>query len=210
MGLTAGAAVEHCGGMQGHEPRLTPEEELVAITVGPLERLDGPVTLVESSPEWPALFDREAARIRQALGNRAVLVEHVGSTAVPGLAAKPIIDIALVVPDSGDESAYVPALEAVGYRMRIRTPEWEEHRMLKGPDTDVNLHVFSPGSNEVQRLVSFRDHLRADAADRGRYAAEKHHLAERRWAYMQHYADAKTRVVEDILAGGRRTRSDRD
>jgi GrpB-like predicted nucleotidyltransferase (UPF0157 family) len=114
--------------MQGHEPRLRSEEELVAITVGPLERLDGPVTLVESNPEWPALFDREAARIRQALGNRALLVEHVGSTSVPGLAAKPIIDIAVVVPDSGDESAYVPALEAVGYRMRIRTPDWEEHR----------------------------------------------------------------------------------
>ena len=90
---------------------------------------------------------------------------------MPGLAAKPIIDIALVVADSGDESAYVPALEEVGYRLRLRTPDWEQHRMFKGPDTDVNLHVFSPGSNEVKRLVSFRDHLRADAADRERYAA---------------------------------------
>jgi GrpB-like predicted nucleotidyltransferase (UPF0157 family) len=193
--------------VQGHEPRLTPEEELAAITVGPLERLDGPVTLLESDPAWPALFDCEAARIRQALGDRALLVEHVGSTSVPGLAAKPIIDIALVVPDSGDESAYVPPLEAVGYRLRIRTPDWEEHRMFKGPDTDVNLHVFSPGSSEVDRLISFRDHLRGHAADRERYAAEKRHLAERRWAYMQHYADAKTRIVEDILT---RARPDRD
>ena len=210
MGLTAGATVEHCGGVQGHEPRLTPEEELVAITVGPLERLDAPVTLVEPRPEWPALFDREAARIRQALGKRALVVEHVGSTSVPDLAAKPIIDIALVVRDSGDESAYVPALAAVGYRLCIRTPDWEEHRMFKGPDTDVNLHVFSPGSREVERLLSFRDHLRADAADRERYAAEKRHLAERRWAYMQHYADAKTRVVEDILTRAHRPGPDRD
>lgn len=207
MGLTAGTSVEHCESVQGHEPRLTPEEELGAITVGPLERLDGPVTLLESDPAWPALFDREAARIRQALGDRALLVEHVGSTSVPGLAAKPIIDIALVVPDSGDESAYVPPLEAVGYRLRIRTPDWEEHRMFKGPDTDVNLHVFSPGSSEVDRLIGFRDHLRGHAADRERYAAEKRHLAERRWAYMQHYADAKTRIVEDILT---RARPDRD
>jgi GrpB-like predicted nucleotidyltransferase (UPF0157 family) len=97
----------------------------------------------------------------------------------PSLAAKPIIDIALVVADSGDEPAYVPALEAVGYRLRLRTPDWDEHRMFKGPDADVNLHVFSPGSNEVTRLVCFRDHLRADAADRERYAAEKRHLAGR-------------------------------
>ena len=126
---------------------------------------------------------------------------------MPGLVAKPIIDIALVVPDSGDESAYVPPLEAVGYRLRIRTPDWEEHRMFKGPDTDVNLHVFGPGSSEVDRLISFRDHLRGHAADRERYAAEKRHLAERRWAYMQHYADAKTRIVEDILT---RARPDRE
>ena len=190
--------------MPDRELRLTPEEELVAITVGPLERLDGPVTLVEPDPRWPALFDREAVRIRQALGNRALMVEHVGSTAVPGLAAKPIIDIALVVADSGDESAYVPTLEAVGYRLRLRTPDWEEHRMFKGPDTDINLHVFSPESEEVRRMVSFRDHLRGDAADREHYAAEKRRLAVRQWAYMQHYADAKTRVVEAILTRARR------
>ena len=114
-----------------------------------------------------------------------------------------------MVADSGDESAYVPALEAVGYRLRLRSPDWEEHRMFKGPDTDVNLHVFSRGSTEVQRLVSFRDHLRADAAHRERDAAEKRRLAERRWAFMQHYADAKTRVVEDILTRARRTTPDR-
>jgi GrpB-like predicted nucleotidyltransferase (UPF0157 family) len=193
--------------VSGRESRLTPEDELVAMTVGPLERLDGPVTLVESSRDWPMLFDREATRIRGALGKHALLVEHVGSTAVPGLVAKPIIDIALVVPDSGDEPAYVPALEAVGYRLRLRTPDWEEHRMFKGPDTDVNLHVFSPGSSEVETMVMFRDHLRVDAADRERYAAEKRRLAEQRWTYIQHYADSKTRVVTDILTRAKRARA---
>src|SRR5262245_37280261 len=196
--------------MQGPEPRMTPEDELAAITVGPLERLDGPVTLVESEPGWPARCDREAARIRRALGDGALLVEHVGSTSVPGLEAKPIIDIALVVRDSSDESTYLPALEAVGYRLRLRTPDWEEHRMFNGPDIDVNLHVFSPGSMEVQRLVSFRDRLRADATDRERYAREKRQLAKRRWAYTQHYADAKSRVVEDILTRAFETRPEHD
>ena len=178
---------------------LTSEGKLAEVTVGPLERLDGPVLLVESDPAWPALYEREATRIRRVLGDRVLLVAHVGSTSVPGLIAKPIIDIALVVPDSADERAYVPALEAVGYRLRIRSPDWEQHRMFKGPDTDVNLHVFSRGSPEVERMLRFRDHLRADTTDRERYAAEKRALAQRTWTYLQHYADSKTHVVEDIL-----------
>jgi GrpB-like predicted nucleotidyltransferase (UPF0157 family) len=129
--------------MSHDDPTLTSEQELVAITVGAPERLDGPVLLVESDPEWPALFELEVVRIRGALGERVVRIEHVGSTSVPGLIAKPIIDIALVVPDSADESAYVPGLEAAGYRLLLRTPDWEEHRMFNGPNTDVNLHVFS-------------------------------------------------------------------
>jgi GrpB-like predicted nucleotidyltransferase (UPF0157 family) len=176
------------------------EERLFAVTVGTPERLDGPVVLVEPDPDWPALFEREATRIRRALRERAVLIEHVGSTSVPGLIAKPIIDIALVVPDSADESGYAPALEAAGYRLRIRSPAWEEHRMFKGPDTDVNVHVFSPGSPEVERMVRFRDRLRADASDRERYAAKKRALAQRSWAYVQYYADAKGAVIEAILA----------
>jgi GrpB-like predicted nucleotidyltransferase (UPF0157 family) len=173
-------------------------EELFAVTIGTPTR--GPVVLADPDPEWPVQFERERARIAAALGDAALQIEHIGSTSVPGLLAKPIIDIALVVPDSADEPAYVPALEAAGYRLRIRSPEWEEHRMFKGPDTDVNLHVFSPGSREVERMVGFRDRLRADAADRERYAAEKRRLAAREWEYVQDYADAKTEVVEQILA----------
>src|SRR5690606_29898587 len=101
------------------------------------------------------LFEREAKRIRSALGDRALRVEHVGSTSVPGLCAKPVIDILLVVPDSSDEASYVPALEAAGYKLRIREPEWFEHRLFKGPDTDINLHVFSEGASEIERMLCF-------------------------------------------------------
>ena len=172
-------------------------EELFAVTIGPPAR--GPVVLADPDPRWPAQFEREAVKIRDALGAAVLAVEHVGSTSVPGLTAKPIIDIALVVPDSADEAAYMPALEAAGYVLRIRSPQWEEHRMLKGSDPEVNLHVFSPGSAEVERMTRFRERLRADAADRERYAAEKRALAAREWEYVQDYADAKADLVEDIL-----------
>ena len=129
-----------------------------------------------------------------------IRIEHVGSTAVPGLPAKPIVDIVLEVPDSADEAAYVPALEAAGYSLRIREPDWFEHRLLKGPDTDVNVHVFTAGCEEVDRMLLFRDWLRENAADRELYAERKRELAGREWKYMQQYADAKTAVVQEIMA----------
>src|SRR5262249_27232018 len=129
--------------------------------------------------------------------------EHTGSTSVPGLAAKPIIDITLVVADSADEPAYVPALEAAGYVLRIREPDWHEHRGLKGPDTIVNLHVFSRGCAEIERMLIFRDRLRSDDAERELYEAVKRELAEKDWEYVQHYADAKSEVVEAIIARAR-------
>jgi GrpB-like predicted nucleotidyltransferase (UPF0157 family) len=178
---------------------LPDRDELFAVTIGSPTRLDGPVVLDDPDPGWPAAFEREAERIRAALGDRALQVEHVGSTSIPGLIAKPIVDIALVVPDSSDEPAYVPALETAGYVLRIRSPQWEEHRMFNGSEPEVNLHVFSPGTAEVDRMLRFRDRLRSDAADRERYAAEKRTLAAREWEYLQDYADAKTGVVEQIL-----------
>lgn len=112
------------------------------------------------------------------LGDRVVRIEHAGSTSVPGLPAKPTIDIVLEVPDSADEEAYVPDLERGGYRLSIREPEWFEHRLLKGPDPSVNLHVFSAGCEEVGAMLRFRDHLRADEADRelsrSRSASSRH------------------------------------
>jgi GrpB-like predicted nucleotidyltransferase (UPF0157 family) len=121
--------------------------------VGEPVRLDGPVLLAAYDAAWPELFAREPVRVRRALGDRALLLEHAGSTAVPGLAAKQIIDIVLCVEDSAAEAAYVPALEAAGYVLRVREPEWHEHRMLKGSEPDVNLHVFKVGSREVIKEI---------------------------------------------------------
>lgn len=175
------------------------EAELRAATVGPLKKLAGKIKLAAYDPKWPRLYEREAERIRAALGPRALRVEHVGSTSVPGLTAKPVIDILLAVADAGVEADYVPALEAKGYRLRIREPDWFDHRVLKGPDTSVNLHVFSRGCVEIKRMLAFRDRLRTHPADRARYAATKRRLSRRDWEFTQHYADAKSSVVEAIL-----------
>lgn len=176
------------------------EAELRAVTIGELKTVSGPIVLVEYDPAWPSLFVREAERIRAALGDRAVLVEHAGSTSVPGLAAKPIIDITLAVPDSADEDTYLPSLEAAGYVLRIREPDWFEHRVFKGPETNVNLHVFSEGCPEIHRMLRFRDWIRENAADRELYERTKRELAAQEWKYVQDYADAKTAVIEEIVA----------
>ena len=187
------------------EPRRGPmtEEELRAAWVREPPRLTGRIRVVDYDPEWPRLYRREAERIRAVLGERVVGLEHIGSTSVPGLAAKPVIDVLLVVPDSADEPAYVPDLEAAGYVLVIREPGWFQHRAFKGPDTDVNLHVYSPGCPEMERYLIFRDRLRASPEDRARYQRAKRELAERDWTYVQQYADAKSEVVEEIIARAR-------
>jgi GrpB-like predicted nucleotidyltransferase (UPF0157 family) len=176
------------------------DEEIRAVTIGDVPEHNATIQLAEYDPQWPALFEREAERIRGALGKKARLVEHTGSTSVPGLVAKPIIDIVLVVPDSSDESEYVPDLESAGYVLRIREPDWYEHRLFKGPDTNVNLHTFSEGCEEVPRMIAFRDWLRANDEDRALYESTKRELATREWKYVQNYADAKSAVVRDIVA----------
>jgi GrpB-like predicted nucleotidyltransferase (UPF0157 family) len=175
------------------------DEYLRAHTVGELQPLAAPIAVVEYDPEWPRQFEEEACRVRDVLGDRALRIEHVGSTSVPGLAAKPSLDMLLVVADSADEAEYVTALEAAGYRLRIRESEWFEHRMLKGPGREVKLHVFSAGCPEIDRMVTFRDWLRTHESDRELYAGCKRALTEREWKYTQNYADAKTAVVEVIL-----------
>lgn len=173
---------------------------LDAVTIGGARRHDAPIHLAPYDPAWPGLFEREAGRIRAALGQRVRLLEHVGSTAVPGLSAKPHIDILLAVSDSGDEPAYAPDLEAAGYRLWIREPDWHQHRLFKGPDTNINLHTFSDGSPEIARMLAFRDRLRSHADDRAEYEATKRALAARTWVFVQDYADAKSSVVEAIIA----------
>jgi GrpB-like predicted nucleotidyltransferase (UPF0157 family) len=179
------------------------EEELRAAWVTEPPKLTGKIQLVDYDPAWPELFRREAERIRAVLGDRVVLLEHVGSTSVPGLAAKPIIDVLLIVVDSSDEPAWLPDLEVAGYVLVIREPAWYQHRCLKGPDTNVNLHVYSPGCPEIERYLTFRDRLRGHPEERAHYQRLKRELAERDWTYVAQYADAKSEVVEEIIARAR-------
>ena len=179
------------------------EEQIRAYTIGELRPLTASIVVSDHDPGWPASFEREATRICAILGARVELLEHAGSTSVPDLPAKPIIDIILAVQDSSDEAAYVPAMETAGYVLRIREPEWLEHRMFKGPDTDINLHVFTVGCPEIAQMLLFRDWLRAHPEDRDLYAAAKRDLAKREWQFTQSYADAKTVVVQQILERAR-------
>lgn len=176
------------------------DEYLAAVTIGERAPLNGPIHLVPSDPEWTSRFLRLETRIREALGEIALLVEHVGSTSVPGLAAKPVIDIVLVVPDSTDETSYVPALEGAGFVLRIREPDWFEHRLLKTSKADSNIHVFSRECEEVDRMLVFRNRLRQNEMDRRLYEDTKRQLASRTWRHVQDYADAKTEVVREILS----------
>ena len=143
------------------------------------------------------------AESAERLGSRALRIEHAGSTSVPGLAAKPVIDIVLAVADSADESAYAPALESAGYVLRIREPDWFEHRMFKGLDPETNLHVFSEGCSEIDRTLLLRDWLRLHPADRDLYERTKRALAAQEWEHIQNYADAKTAVIGEIIARAR-------
>jgi GrpB-like predicted nucleotidyltransferase (UPF0157 family) len=188
-------------GPPGRAP--TTEEQLRRNWVVEPPRLTGKLQVVDYDPRWPALFRREAARIRALLGERALRLEHIGSTSVPEPAAKPIIDILLVVADPADEPAYLPDLEAAGYVLVIREPEWFQHRCLKGPDTNLNLHVHPPDSPEIERSLLFRERLRTAPEDRARYQRVKRELAQRDWTYVQQYADAKTEVIEEIIARAR-------
>jgi GrpB-like predicted nucleotidyltransferase (UPF0157 family) len=167
------------------------------VLIGGVEKRE--IRICDYNASWVEKFERHAKVVGDALGDRAIRIEHVGSTAVAGLAAKPIVDILLVVENSGDESSYLPALEAAGYALRVREPNWHEHRMLRTPELDVQIHVFSNGCSEIGRLLVFRDWLRKNADDRQLYEATKRRLAAQEWPDMNAYAAAKTEVVEKIL-----------
>jgi GrpB-like predicted nucleotidyltransferase (UPF0157 family) len=159
------------------------------------------VEVVAADASWPQWYDQLAARIRSALGWRVLQVEHIGSTSVPGLPAKPIIDIDLTVADPGDESAYVPALEAVGFELRVREPWWYGHRVLRAVEPRCHLHVFGYDSPELIRHRIFRDWLRGSPADRRLYGTTKREAAAATNAHGEHamqYNARKERVVREI------------
>lgn len=184
------------------------EERLRNAIIGEAESLD--IVVVDYDPGWPERFRREAARVRAALGEVAQAIEHIGSTSVPGLAAKPIVDVLLVVEDSSDEPSYVPALEAEGYVLRVRERDFHEHRMFRTMAKDVHVHVYSPDSPEIERYLLLRNRLRNHDEERELYARTKRELANKSWPSMQHYSEAKTGVIESIIARAAAARSSRE
>lgn len=176
------------------EPEL--EEHLQRVLVRGLQPVR--VELAEPNPAWPARFQRYAAGLREVLGDRLRLLEHIGSTSVPGLAAKAVIDIVAGLDDPDDEPAYLSDLEAAGWDLRVREPG---HRCLRGgdPDLPANLHCYRPDAAEVNHYLRFRERLRSDEADRERYANAKRVLAGREWPDMNIYADAKSSIIAEIL-----------
>ena len=162
--------------------------------------VDGEVVLVDYDPAWVQMYEAEAAIVKRALGEKASLVEHIGSTAVPGLSAKPCIDILLAVADSADEDAYLPQLDAAGFVLRMRHPDWNEHRVFKSERINVNLHVWSIGSTEIERHLTFRDWLRTHPDDRDAYADAKRRIAAGHIGTMSDYAEMKNEIVAQITA----------
>lgn len=170
------------------------DAELDAVLIGGREHRE--IVIVDSDEAWPARAAALIDAILTAVGPVALGVHHIGSTSVAGLAAKPIIDLLLVVPDVTAEPDYVGPLERAGWVLRVRE---EGHRLLRTPERDVHLHVLPPGTTAEADYLDLRDWLRLDGADRSLYARTKRDLAARDWSDMNYYADAKTPVITQIL-----------
>jgi GrpB-like predicted nucleotidyltransferase (UPF0157 family) len=158
------------------------------------------IVIEDYDPAWADRFAAVSASFTEALDGLIIGIQHVGSTSVPGLAAKPIIDIDLLIEDTAEESRYLPALERLGYRLVLREPWWYGHRMLVSPAEDVNLHVWPQGAPEPIRHRLFRDWLRSHPEDRDRYAAAKRRLARESTHQPSAYSLAKNDVIDDIYA----------
>jgi GrpB-like predicted nucleotidyltransferase (UPF0157 family) len=214
LGFVAGgcAADEHIGTLYRRVGRTSLEvlsgetsfstevsrASFLRMLVGGIEKRE--IVIADYDPLWPLSYARHAKVIAKALGEKVLSVHHVGSTSVPGLSAKPIVDILAVVDDSSNEAAYLPALVTAGYVLRVREPGWHEHRMFRTPELDVHIHVFSRGCAEVDRVLAFRDRLRISADDRALYESVKRGLAQQEWPDMNAYATAKSEVIEQIVA----------
>jgi GrpB-like predicted nucleotidyltransferase (UPF0157 family) len=168
------------------------EAHLDRVLIGGRERRD--IVIADYDPGWPRRFEVEHGRIAEALGDRALRIEHIGSTAVPGLAAKPIVDILVEVPSLDGVD-----LERAGYVLRVRE---EGHRMFRTPELDVHVHVWRTGSPNIASHLALRDRLRASPVDRAAYEALKRELAARDWPDVNHYADAKGPLIREILSRG--------
>ncbi len=177
-------------------------DPLDGVLIGGREKV--PIVVVDHDQEWPNRYGLVQERVRAALGPSALRVEHIGSTSVPGLAAKPIIDVLVTVQDVEDEPAFVPLLERAGFMLRVRELE---HRMFRTPARDVHIHLYEPDHEAVNAYLDLRDWLRVDADDRALYERTKRLLATRTWTDMNKYADGKTDVIKAILGRARAWRA---
>jgi GrpB-like predicted nucleotidyltransferase (UPF0157 family) len=185
-------------GNEGHSPRLDAEFDRVVIG----SRQPGPVTLVKYDRAWPTLFESLRAELAEALGPLATGIEHIGSTAVPHLPAKPIIDILVTVESIDPDEPYVVPLAALGYELRVREPG---HRMFRPPARDVHVHVWAEGTEEAADYLLLRDRLRSSPADRRAYEQLKCELATRNWPDLNYYAEAKGPLIRELLARERKS-----
>jgi GrpB-like predicted nucleotidyltransferase (UPF0157 family) len=182
--------------MEQRPPELD-DAYLDAVLIGGREERE--VEIVDYDPSWPEVFEAHRQRIQDVLGVRARRIEHVGSTAVPGLAAKPIVDIMVTVDDPQDES-YVRPMEQAGYVLRVRELN---HRMFHTAERDVQVHVWQAGADDEDRHLIFRDHLRSSRADRQAYEVLKRSLAGR-WRDVNYYAEAKGPFIRQVVQSARR------
>lgn len=174
------------------------------VLVGGIEKRD--LVIDDYNSMWPGAYATHHDRISSALGERAVTVDHIGSTSVPGLAAKPIIDVLVTVPDITAEEEYLEPLLAAGYELRVREPG---HRMVRTPERDTHVHVLEANDPAAFDYLLLRDRLRTDAQDRAAYERTKRDLVLRDWSDMNAYADAKTDIIEGIKARARAERDDK-
>lgn len=183
-------------------PTEPDHDPLSGVLIGGREQV--PIVIMAYDEAWPQRYEVIRDRVRAALGPSALRIEHIGSTSVPGLAAKPIVDVLVTVRDVEDEAAFVPALERAGFLLRVREPQ---HRMLRTPARDVHVHLYEPDHDAVSAYLDLRDWLRVDAGDRALYERTKRELATHTWRDMNEYADAKTAVIVTILARARAWRA---
>ena len=182
-----------CGCLPVLDCAAMDDAHLDRVLIGGRERRE--IVIAPYDPAWPGRFGAERERIAAALGERALRIEHIGSTSVPGLAAKPIVDILVEVARLGDADG----LEHAGYVLRVHE---DGHRMFRTPERDVHVHVWPSGHADIAAQLAFRDRLRASPEDRAAYESLKRELASRDWSDMNHYADAKGPLIREILARG--------
>lgn len=179
---------------------MTGEVERTGL-IGGIEK--GEIEIAPYDPQWPKVFQTHATIIKKALARTALQIEHIGSTSVTGLGAKPIVDILLVVEDAAVETSYRTKLEQAGYQLRVREPDFHEHRMFRTPARDVHIHIFSSTCAEIERHLTFRNRLQTNRAARHLYEQTKRKLAKKSWADVNDYAEAKSEVIERIIGAAR-------